>query len=154
MVGKSLNNTQLLPSQGPSAHLHKPRVGTEAQRQAGTQIKDPEEATPCPGPAPGCPRGASAPAPGVTPISMGHQEQLSRSPLGLREVTAQGHATHDGCRAVQDLLWDVQGRNQRKGKGEIVVVWALLVGVWDSLEESVQQRQSYQKGFCSSGGGC
>ena len=81
--------------------------GAEAQRQAGTPIKDPEKGHPIQAPLRAVLGEPRPRRPGVTPIPVGHQEQLSRSPLGLREVTAPGRGTRDGHRARQDLLRDV-----------------------------------------------
>lgn len=81
--------------------------GAEAQRQAGTPIKDPEKGHPIRAPLRAVPGEPRPRHPGVTPIPVGHQERLSRSPLGLREVTAPGRGMRDGHRAMQDLLQDV-----------------------------------------------
>jgi len=116
---KSLSNSRLLPGppEKPSAQLqktrgaqrHKGRQDPKLRRQRrGHPVQVPLQAVPGE-PQPWCP--------GVTPIPVGHWEQLSRSPLGLREVTAQGPGTHYGMQGNARLIMGCLGQESSVGEG-------------------------------------
>lgn len=95
------------PAQKPSAHQRPVSRSTGARRQAGTQIMDSQEGTPCAGPCQGCSRRASAPGSRGKPVKIGQGEFHNWGGsycLGVRDPLWDGGEEHLG---IARDLWDV-----------------------------------------------